>query len=147
MWRRWVVAALVLGVLVGCGGQQLGANQSSDRPVPSSDRPVPDPGDTTPDVNGPPSTVGSSSSTPNLYKVRVSVKGTETPGVVTSNLGDISCPRFCFSRYPSGASVTLMARPEAAGKVFNRWGGACSSQGWACRLNVDESMDVTAWYA
>jgi hypothetical protein len=189
VWQRWVVVALVLGVLVGCGGQGRtvalpgttlpGANASSQRPLPdpgpttpdvegpayttrrvpqttppeasaSSERPLPDPGPTTPEVEAPPVTAPPSPLPPdtNLYRVQVSVEGTETPGVVTSDVGGISCPGTCFSRYPRGAPVTLTAQTEADGQVFTGWGGACSSaQGSTCTLSVDESLDVTARYA
>jgi hypothetical protein len=153
VWQRWVVVALVLGVLVGCGGQGRtvalpgttlpGANASSQRPLP-------DPGPTTPEVEAPPVTAPPSPLPPdtNLYRVQVSVEGTETPGVVTSDVGGISCPGTCFSRYPRGAPVTLTAQTEADGQVFTGWGGACSSaQGSTCTLSVDESLDVTARYA
>jgi hypothetical protein len=84
----------------------------------------------------------------NLYKVQVSVEGTEAPGVVTSDIGGISCPGACFSRYPLHAPVTLTAQTEADGQVFAGWGGDCSSaQGSTCVLDVDESKDVTARYA
>jgi hypothetical protein len=84
----------------------------------------------------------------NLYKLQVSVEGTETPGVVTSDIGGISCPGTCFSRYPRGAPlVTLTAQMEVDGQVFTGWGGACSSaQGSTCTLPVDEGKDVTARY-
>lgn len=149
MWRRWVVAALVLGVLVGCGGQDPGAS-SSGAADPSgagspSERSIPDPGDTVPDVNGPPLTT-----TPpptSLYEVQVVVEGIETPGVVTSDVGGISCPGTCSSRYPRGMPVRLTAQTEAEGQAFTGWGGACSGQGSTCMLSVDESTAVTARYA
>jgi hypothetical protein len=151
--QRWVVVALVLGVLVGCGGQgRTVALPGTTLPEASasSERPLPDPGPTTPDVEGPAytTTSGLPPATTNLYKVQVSVEGTETPGVVTSDVGGISCPGTCFSRYPRGAPVTLTAQTEADGQVFTGWGGACSSaQGSTCTLSVDESKDVTAPYA
>jgi len=140
VWRRWVVVALVLGVLVGCGGQ-------GGQVAAPSERSVPDPGNTAPEFTGGQSTEPAVRDT-NLYKVEVSVEGTEIPGVVTSDLGGISCPGTCFSRYPRGAPVMLTAQTEADGHVFTGWGGACSSvQGSTCTLSVDESLDVTARYA
>jgi hypothetical protein len=154
VWPRWAVVALVSGVLVGCGGGQDREAALPGTTLPGatspSERPLPDPGPTTPDVNGPVYTTTASTPPPdtNLYKVQVSVEGTETPGVVTSDVGGISCPGTCFSRYPLRAPVTLTARPEVDGQVFNGWGGACSSaQGSTCMLSVDESKDVTARYA
>jgi len=155
VWRRWVVVALVSGVLVGCGGGQGREAALPGTTLPgasaSSGRPLPDPGNTTPDVNGPPLTTTTATTGPpdtNLYKVQVSVEGTGTPGVVTSDVGGISCPGSCFSRFPLRAPVTLTAQTEADGQVFTGWGGACSSaQGSTCTLSVDESKDVTARYA
>jgi hypothetical protein len=139
--RGWVVAALAVWVLVGCGGQGNGTSSSSDRPLP-------DPGPTTPSISGPTATTIPAPPDTNLYKVQVSVEGTETPGVVTSDVGGISCPSNCFARYPLLAPVTLTAQAEADGHVFAGWGGACSSvQGSTCRLSVDEGMEVTARYA
>jgi hypothetical protein len=151
VWRRWVVVALMLGLLVGCGGQgsRDTALPGTTLPgTPSSERPLPDPGNTTPDVNGPVYTTNPRPPDTNLYKVQVSVEGTETPGVVTSDVGGISCPSTCSTRYPRGAPVTLTAQTEADGQVFTGWGGACSSaQGSTCMVYVEESLDVTARYA
>lgn len=147
MWWRWVVVVLVLGSLVGCGGQGgQGGQEARTETATSSDRPLPDPGPTTPDGDGPPMTT--MAPTTNLYRVQVVVDGTEVPGVVTSDVGGISCPGTCFFRYPRGAPVTLTAQTEVDGQVFSGWEGACSSvQGSTCSLNVDESKEVTARYA
>ena len=153
VWQRSVVVVLVLGVLVGCGGQGQGREVAlPGTTLPggsaSSERPLPDPGPTTPDVKGPPESTLEHPPDTNLYKVQVSVEGTEAPGVITSDIGGISCPGACFSRYPLHAPVTLTAQTEADGQVFTGWGGACSSaQGSTCVLDVDESKDVTARYA
>ena len=176
VWQRSVVVVLVLGVLVGCGGQGQGrevalpgttlpgGSASSERPLPDpgpttpdvkgpvyttmpevsqttvpeasvpSERPLPDPGPTTPDVKGPPESTLEHPPDTNLYKVQVSVEGTEAPGVITSDIGGISCPGACFSRYPLHAPVTLTAQTEADGQAFTGWG----------RLLVGAGLDLRA---
>ncbi len=76
-------------------------------------------------------------------KLTVVEAGTGT-GVVTSDVGVISCPATCSDIYP-GTTVTLSATPNG-GSSFAGWsGGGCTGTG-TCVVTVNAAITVTATF-
>jgi len=68
-------------------------------------------------------------------------------GVVTADVGAISCGSGCSGSYSYGTRVTLTATADA-GSTFAGWSGACSGETTSsCTVGVDETNDVTATFA
>jgi hypothetical protein len=63
-------------------------------------------------------------------------------GTVTSNPAGISCGLTCAYKFPTGASVKLVATP-AIGSVFVGWSGACTGMG-SCHLVMSQVRSVKA---
>lgn len=78
------------------------------------------------------------------YSLTVSKSGAGASiGLVSSNLGAISCGSICSDNYAYGSLVTLVATPNE-NNAFNGWGGACSGSGPTCVVVMDASKNVTA---
>ena len=66
-------------------------------------------------------------------------------GLVTSNLGGISCPGTCSAVFNHGQVVTLTATANGQ-STFTGWSGACTGTG-ACAVTMDQARSVTATFA
>jgi len=78
-----------------------------------------------------------------LFPLTAAVSG--SPGVVTSDVGGISCPPTCSASLENGVKATLTAEP-AAGQRLLAWGGACTGAG-PCEVTMDAAKSVTATFA
>lgn len=80
--------------------------------------------------------------------LQVTVLGSGTAdGVVTSDVGGISCPGTCSATVPPGTIVTLTASaPE--GTRFAAWGGICSDvdYGSPCIVAATPGLEVSATF-
>jgi Zn-dependent metalloprotease len=77
------------------------------------------------------------------HPLNVSMSGSTTGALVTSDPAGISCGTDCSEIYPAGTFVTLTAT-AAPGSVLAHWGGACSGVGPTCTLAMTGAMNVTA---
>lgn len=76
-----------------------------------------------------------------LRRLRVERTGSGE-GRVTSDPEGIDCPQVCEADFPAGATVRLVAAPEADGALL-RWSGACAGAD-ACEVVLDEDREVEA---
>jgi glucose/arabinose dehydrogenase/subtilase family serine protease len=65
-------------------------------------------------------------------------------GTVTSDPGNISCPRTCSDAIAGGTVVALTASPGPEA-TFAGWSGACSGSG-SCVVTLDAAKSVTATF-
>lgn len=66
-------------------------------------------------------------------------------GIVTADMGGLSCPGVCSANIPQGTVVTLTATPNA-GYYLETWTGACSGTG-ACAVTLNGNENVSAQFA
>lgn len=74
--------------------------------------------------------------------LQVTKQGTGS-GVVTANVGSLSCGTSCTATVSNATLVTLTAR-ASAGSRFLRWDGACASSATTCAVTVTGTVAVTA---
>jgi GH25 family lysozyme M1 (1,4-beta-N-acetylmuramidase) len=68
-------------------------------------------------------------------------------GTVTSSPAGIACPSVCTEAFPTGATVTLTATPDAASE-FDAWSGDCTGlDPSSCTVTLDQPRTVTATFA
>lgn len=77
-----------------------------------------------------------------LFPLTAAVSG--SAGVVTSDVGGISCPPTCSTSLENGVKSTLSAEP-GAGQRLIAWGGACTGAG-PCEVTMDAAKSVTATF-
>jgi hypothetical protein len=71
-------------------------------------------------------------------------KGSGT-GVISSDIGGISCPESCSASFDRGTTVVLT--PQAGLRsIFAGWGGACTGTEGSCTLTLIENQSVTAMF-
>ena len=78
--------------------------------------------------------------TRNTYALNVTKTG-DGAGIVTSDVGGISCGSTCSEMVAFGTTVTLTATANTG--TFTGWGGACSGTG-TCVIVIDDRNEVTA---
>lgn len=78
--------------------------------------------------------------------VTLTVSVPNAGGVVTSDVGKISCPPDCSATLPQGTNVTLTARRDPA-VGLREWSGACLGREPRCSLTLARSASVTATFA
>jgi hypothetical protein len=66
-------------------------------------------------------------------------------GLVTSNIGGLSCPQVCTATLADQASVQLNALP-APGTLFTGWSGACSGTSSVCTVAMNGDKTVAATF-
>ena len=100
-----------------------------------------------PDDARPASAAAADSADPDVT-LQVTVLGSGTAdGVVTSDVGGISCPGTCSATVPPGTIVTLTASPPE-GARFVAWGGICSDVGFGspCVVAATPGLAVSATF-
>jgi hypothetical protein len=79
-----------------------------------------------------------------MYRLGVTLNGSADAGTVTGP-GGIQCPTACAATFPSGQSVTLTARPDAAA-TFDGWSGGCAGTATRCTVTMNQVRTVTATF-
>ena len=79
------------------------------------------------------------------YALTVTRAGNGT-GLVTSDVGGISCGAACTAAYTSGTSVTLTA-VGTSGSTFVGWGGDCTGTMATCVVAMSQVRNVTATFS
>jgi hypothetical protein len=78
-----------------------------------------------------------------IYSLTVT-NSNSTYGVVTSDVGGVSCGVNCTTKLTGGSTIKLTAKPNGKRK-FAGWSGACSGSSTTCTIsNVNGNKSVTA---
>jgi hypothetical protein len=77
------------------------------------------------------------------YALTITKAGTGS-GIVTSNVGGISCGATCSATYSSGTPVIVTATPNAT-STFAGWSGACTGTG-TCSVTMTSAKTLTATF-
>jgi hypothetical protein len=77
-----------------------------------------------------------------LFTLTAAVSG--SAGVVTSDVGGVSCPPTCSTTLENGFKTVLTAAP-GAGQRLVAWSGACTGAG-PCEVTMDAEKSVTATF-
>jgi PKD repeat protein len=78
-----------------------------------------------------------------IYSLDVSLSGSGTGTIASSQPGLICSGGFCYQDVISGTLVTLTATPGASSD-FGGWGGACTNPSGACLLTMSGNRSATA---
>jgi uncharacterized repeat protein (TIGR01451 family) len=76
-----------------------------------------------------------------MFTLTVTLAGSGSGFVASTNVNGIDCGASCSVSYPQGTSVALLATP-AANSVFSAWSGGCT--GTSCTITMNADVTVTA---
>lgn len=79
-----------------------------------------------------------------FYPIGANISGSGG-GEIKSNPPSIKCGSDCSANFTGGVEVELIAFPDS-NSVFSRWGGDCSGFSASCRLIIDATKSITAYF-